>query len=456
MTIVPKKKSDSRSANKGPSVVVSSQNQQEERQEHHDQHSNSRSQVDHHRGHSPLQCTSTGENVNVDYSGYNSGDEHTHDRRPSYMQWTEQEYQEKEIQFEKKINKKGWVIKKMAEDGACLFRAVADQIYGDQEMHSVVRKLCIDYIAKNSDYYSQYVTEDFSEYLRRKSLDHSHGNHIEIQAMSEMFNRPIEVYHYSSEPINIFQMGGGSNGATSESDPIRLSYHRSVHYNSIINPFKATVGVGLGLPAYDPGMADRSLLDQALRFSEEDAIEKAMLEDKLLATDWEATNEAIEEQVARESYLEWLRENESRMHKRMKKSSSPQPTTTAAAEAAATTSTCSSVDVATSSKQHQFENQFQHQSPNSKMALNQMASCSSSTSPTGANRSTAFTRHPDAHHEAGTSASSSSSQSAFYSISGSRLPLSPSRRTNECRSSSPKEEAAQRRSPRASSSRDVS
>lgn len=143
--------------------------------------------------------------------------------------------------------------------------------------------------------------------------------------MSEMFNRPIEVYHYSSEPINTFQ------GPKSESEPIRLSYHRSVHYNSIVDPFKASVGVGLGLPAYDPGVADRTLLEKAIRMSDEVAIEKAMLEDKLLATDWEATNEAIEEQVARESYLEWLRENENRLHKKFKKSSSPQPTSTAAA-----------------------------------------------------------------------------------------------------------------------------
>lgn len=37
-----------------------------------------------------------------------------------------------------------------------------------------------------------------------------------------------------------------------------------------------------------------------------------MLEDKLRATDWEATNEAIEEQVARDSYLQYLRDNEKR------------------------------------------------------------------------------------------------------------------------------------------------
>ena len=34
----------------------------------------------------------------------------------------------------------------MKEDGACLFRAVAFQVYGDQEMHGVVRKHCMDYM----------------------------------------------------------------------------------------------------------------------------------------------------------------------------------------------------------------------------------------------------------------------------------------------------------------------
>jgi hypothetical protein len=48
--------------------------------------------------------------------------------------------------FEKSIRRKGFIIKQMEEDGACLFRAVADQVYGDQEMHAVVRSHCMDYI----------------------------------------------------------------------------------------------------------------------------------------------------------------------------------------------------------------------------------------------------------------------------------------------------------------------
>lgn len=41
-----------------------------------------------------------------------------------------------------------------------------------------------------------------------------------------------------------------------------------------------------------------------------------MFEDKIRETDWEVTQETIEEQVARESYLQWLRENESQSRRR--------------------------------------------------------------------------------------------------------------------------------------------
>jgi len=35
-----------------------------------------------------------------------------------------------------------------------------------------------------------------------------------------------------------------------------------------------------------------------------------MLEDKLRETDWELTQDTIEEQVARESYMQWLKDQE--------------------------------------------------------------------------------------------------------------------------------------------------
>jgi OTU domain-containing protein 5 len=48
------------------------------------------------------------------------------------------------------------------------------------------------------------------------------------------------------------------------------------------------------------------LIRTALRQSEESHIERAMLDDKIAATDWEATQDELIQQVARESYLQWL------------------------------------------------------------------------------------------------------------------------------------------------------
>jgi hypothetical protein len=108
----------------------------------------------------------------------------------------------------------------------------------------------MDYMLKNADYFSQYVTEDFEQYVNRKRSDHSYGNNLEMQAMAEMYSRTIEVHQYSIDPINIFFGMYKTDNA-----PIRLSYHYGVHYNSVVDPYSATVGVGLGLAGHKPGVS---------------------------------------------------------------------------------------------------------------------------------------------------------------------------------------------------------
>lgn len=243
-----------------------------------------------------------------DDTGYNSEDEYSH----VGVTLTDEEWVEKDRRFERAMRLKGYSIKLMGEDGACLFRAVADQLYGDQEMHSCVRAQCMDYIESNRDYFEQYVTEDFIEYIRRKRVIQVHGNHLEIQALSELYNRPIHVYCYSSEPINICEPVNRSSSEVSI--PIRLSYHRGSHYNSLIDPNQTAIGVGLGLPGVKAGL-NKSDLHDVLAQNENILTEKQMLEDKINFTDWEATNEVIEEQVARESYQLWLQEQEKARNK---------------------------------------------------------------------------------------------------------------------------------------------
>lgn len=77
------------------------------------------------------------------FSGYNSGDEHL---QPKEGLPTADEWQKKDEQFAKCMADRGYILKSVEEDGACLFRSISLQIYGDEEMHDVIRQHTMDYI----------------------------------------------------------------------------------------------------------------------------------------------------------------------------------------------------------------------------------------------------------------------------------------------------------------------
>lgn len=92
---------------------------------------------------------------------------------------------------------------------------------------------------------------------------------IRYEFLKKKFFFKYTFFEFLSEPINIFH-----GVHKTDNEPIRLSYHRVSHYNSIVDPYKATVGVGLGLPSYNPGSADRALVSDAVRQSEDLHIEQ--------------------------------------------------------------------------------------------------------------------------------------------------------------------------------------
>lgn len=96
---------------------------------------------------SPLNVVNNNnDNVNDDeqnsYSGYNSGDEHIGQK----YDLTPEEWNERDRQFAKTMSDRGFVIEEIAEDGACLFRSISLQIFGDQDMHEIIRQQTMDYI----------------------------------------------------------------------------------------------------------------------------------------------------------------------------------------------------------------------------------------------------------------------------------------------------------------------
>ncbi|KHG19488.1 otud5a [Gossypium arboreum] len=239
--------------------------------------------------------------------GYNSADE----QNPCFV--SSYDDAERERQFEIDIRRaKGLEVKRMLEDGNCLFRAVADQVYGDSEAYDLIRQMCIDYMERERDHFSQFITEGFTSYCKRKRRDKVYGNNVEIQALSEMYNRPIHIYSYSIEPINIFH--GSYN---TDTPPIRLSYHHGNHYNSLVDPRRLTVGAGLGFSCLRGANVDKDQVKAAIKSQQDQQIDNAkscfnfVYQQALLAegrfySDLELTEKEIERMVMEASRAEYL------------------------------------------------------------------------------------------------------------------------------------------------------
>lgn len=135
--------------------------------------------------------------------------------------------------------KRGFRILPIRPDGNCLFRALAVHVHGTEEAHAIVREDVIDFLDEEREWFSQFVAEDFGRYLQRKRRNGCYGNHLELQAAAELYCRPLEVYAYRAEPINVIDCGTRLHGRSHEIpygpvEPIRVSFHRTSHYNCVV------------------------------------------------------------------------------------------------------------------------------------------------------------------------------------------------------------------------------
>ena len=100
----------------------------------------------------------------------------------------------------------GFVRVPVPGDGSCLFRVVADKIYGCQNYHTIVRNEAVDYIEANRSYFEPFLCSsdgftNFEKYAERMrqvnvvcrsaysvvSQAEFWGGEAEIQAMSKLY-----------------------------------------------------------------------------------------------------------------------------------------------------------------------------------------------------------------------------------------------------------------------------
>ena len=117
-----------------------------------------------------------------------------------------------------------------------MFRAIADQVYGDQELHGLIREKCCNYMELQREHFREFIDTEvnfshFSHYVNNMRLLKTWGGNLEITAISELYQRRVEVYAQRTVPRITF-----SDSVLYDNDypPLRVTFKNGNHYNSVI------------------------------------------------------------------------------------------------------------------------------------------------------------------------------------------------------------------------------
>ena len=149
-----------------------------------------------------------------------------------------------ERSFEERMESHGLHIVEMEGDGNCLFRAVAHQMYLNENRCVELRAICCDFMIEHRDRYESFCSSNFDDYIKHLRNDGTWGDHLEIKALEEIFDRLIIIYNSESKvitPMNLININEKqklemiSKSTGIPINPILISYHGKVHYNSVFN-----------------------------------------------------------------------------------------------------------------------------------------------------------------------------------------------------------------------------
>ncbi|KAF7696315.1 hypothetical protein HF521_006409 [Silurus meridionalis] len=139
-----------------------------------------------------------------------------------------QQGEEKRVEqlMDEYLKANGLYRKKIAKDGSCLFRAVAEQVLHSQGLHTRVRTECVKYLRQKRDLYESFIEGDFEEYLQMLQDPQSWVGQVEISALSVLYKHDFIIYQIPGEPpVNITE--------NSYPDKVLLCFLNDNHYDSV-------------------------------------------------------------------------------------------------------------------------------------------------------------------------------------------------------------------------------
>ncbi|XP_068569276.1 OTU domain-containing protein 4 [Cebidichthys violaceus] len=116
--------------------------------------------------------------------------------------------------------------KKIAKDGSCLFRAVAEQVLHCQSLHTNVRAKCVEFLKENRESYEAFIEGDFEDYLFKLQDPQQWVGEVEINALAVMYKRDFLIFQEPGKPaVNITD--------NNFKDKVRLCFLNGNHYDSV-------------------------------------------------------------------------------------------------------------------------------------------------------------------------------------------------------------------------------
>jgi OTU domain-containing protein 3 len=124
----------------------------------------------------------------------------------------------------------GLLVRKVTGDGNCLFRAVSDQVCGNQEEHWDLRCRAVEFMRANPEDFEPFVDTDEYEswegYLSAMAGEGEWGGHMELIALSKALRVNLCVHQLDEARWEITSFPPTRRR-------LHVSYHDGNHYNSV-------------------------------------------------------------------------------------------------------------------------------------------------------------------------------------------------------------------------------
>ncbi|KAL1249338.1 hypothetical protein QQF64_020343 [Cirrhinus molitorella] len=131
-----------------------------------------------------------------------------------------------ESRMDEYLRSLGFYRKKIAKDGSCLFRAVAEQVLNCQGLHTEVRAACVNYLRQKRSTYELFIEGDFEKYLENLQDPQSWVGQVEISALAELYKHDFIIFQEpDQQPVNITENGFPKK--------VRLCFLNGNHYDSV-------------------------------------------------------------------------------------------------------------------------------------------------------------------------------------------------------------------------------